>query len=133
MKRITLCLLAIMLFTKSFSQEKGPALTKEYYMQKSKNQKITAWVLLGTGIGMILGGMAINYSSTDGGEDQGLWLSYLGGATALTSIPFFISGHKNKKRALSVAVSNQKNYFLSQNNIAFKPQPVISLTITLGK
>ena len=131
MKRITLCLLAIMLFTKSFSQEKGPALTKEYYMQKSKNQKITAWVLLGTGIGMTLGGMAINYSSTDGGEDQGLWLSYLGGATALTSIPFFISAGKNKRKAASITFINEKIWMAQQGALVGKIQPGISLKLSL--
>ena len=41
----------------SFSQvEKAPKLSKEYYLQKSKNKKTAAWILLGGGTAMIVGG-----------------------------------------------------------------------------
>ena len=130
--------MTLLLFVvKSFSQtQSSPELSKDYYLQKSKNQKITAWVLLGAGVGMTVGGLLINLdqpyyggSSTD--NAKGLWLSYVGIASTLASIPFFISSHKNKKRAASVSINNQRIYFPQQNGFAAKTQPSINLKIGL--
>ena len=42
------------------------------------------------------GGILDNDSTNN---DKGIWLSYLGGATTIASIPFFISAGKNKRKA----------------------------------
>lgn len=51
--------------------------------------------MIGTGITMIIGGIAINANSE---KYNGQWLTYLGSGIALASIPVFISGGKNKRR-----------------------------------
>ena len=135
MKKMIFYVCLLLIFGKTFSQETtSPVISKDHYLQKSRNQKTTAWILLGAGIGMAIGGIVINldqpiYGGSSKDNDKGLWLSYLGGATALTSIPFFISAHKNKKRAAAVTINNQHIPFPQQNSLCI--QPAIALKINL--
>lgn len=97
----------------SFGQQTVPKQNSNWqesdYYKKSKNQKTAAWVLLGTGTAMFVGGMIahVNYvnknadilaglgaTTTTGEVIAGVGLLVAGG-----SIPFFISASKNKKMA----------------------------------
>lgn len=61
MKRIMLPLFSLLILAKTFSQPAtSPVISKDHYLQKSKKQKTAAWILLGAGIGMAIGGIAIN-------------------------------------------------------------------------
>ena len=76
----------------------------DYHMLQHKKAKTTGWVMLGVGIGMTIAGIGINASqgildNDSTNNNQGLWLSYLGAATAIASIPSFISAGKNKRKA----------------------------------
>jgi len=109
------------------------ALSKEDYLRKAKNQRIAAWVSLGGGIGMIISGFSINVSEGwgDGNQNKGLWLSYVGGAAALVSIPLFITARKNKKRAASIGLSNQSIYLPRQSYMFVKAHPTITLKVQM--
>lgn len=132
-----LSLFSLLIFANTFSQTTtSPAISKDQYLQKSKNQKNIAWILLGAGIGMTIGGIVINldqpvYGGSSKDNAKGLWLSYLGGATTLASIPFFISARKNKKRAASVAINNQHIPLPQQSSSSLKMQPAIALKLDL--
>jgi len=78
----------------------------DFHISKKKANNTAAWITLGGGVAMIVGGLGINmdqpvFGSNASSEDnnKGLWLSYLGGATTLISIPLFISAGKHKKKA----------------------------------
>jgi len=76
----------------------------DYHMLKRKKAKTTGWIMLGSGIAMTIGGIGINMSggildNDSTNNDKGLWLSYLGAATTIASVPFFISAGKNKRKA----------------------------------
>ncbi|HEX5152253.1 MAG TPA: hypothetical protein VFW07_12455 [Parafilimonas sp.] len=134
MKKILVLIISMLIARASFSQtDTAQALTKGYYMRKAKNQKITAFVLIGAGVTMFVAGGAINFNDNflEGNSDKGLWLCYVGGAVTLSSIPFFIASHKNKVKGLSLALKKQPVY-LPYNNTAFM-QPAISLQIGMGK
>lgn len=103
MKKI-IFLLTVSLFTlQSFSQTQTPEPTKDYYLQKSKNQKKTGWIILagGTTIGVI-GGISLSqmdfWSSDDSAYDAAGMLLFGGIVTDLVSIPFFISSAGNARR-----------------------------------
>lgn len=75
------------------------------YLMKYKTSKTAGWVLLGSGIGMILGGgIAFASYASDGFNGvapvtaETLFI-IVGPATALVSIPFFISAKRNKAKA----------------------------------
>src|SRR5512146_2732795 len=57
MKKFILSITLLLFTINSFSQvEKAPRLSRDYYLQKSKNKKTTAWILLAGGTAMIVGG-----------------------------------------------------------------------------
>ena len=75
----------------------------DFHLSKHKTNKLAAWITLGGGLSMVVAGFGINTSGgiVDGdstNNNKGLWLSYLGGATTLTSIPLFIAAGKHKKK-----------------------------------
>jgi len=138
MKKIIFSLTLFLFIVKSFSQtQTSPAFSKDYYLQKSKSQKTTAWILLGTGLGIAAAGgivQLIHENQRNGGFDfdfTGAFIAIGGGVVALSSTPFFISSSKNKKKAASIAISNQNVFLPQQNSFALKTQPTITLKIGL--
>ena len=134
MKKIFFCLKLLLLTVKSFSQT--PALSKEDYLKKSKTQKTVGWVMLGGGVAMTtIGYVIINQQVNDDPLNaittgQGyVVLMIAGAATALGSIPFFISSAKNARRAAAISFNNQKILFPQQNTFVLKTQPTVTLKI----
>jgi hypothetical protein len=75
---------------------------KSSLLQKSRGQKTAAWIFLGGGAALITTGFLVGESSnsfSDNKLESGAVLVVVGGASALASIPFFISSTKNRKRA----------------------------------
>ena len=112
--------------------DKTPYDSYDFYVQKQKANKTTAWVLLGSGVVMTIAGLGINMEGgvLDGdstNNNKGLWLSYLGGATTVASIPFFISAHKHNRNA-SISLKNETYTF---RNTPFKRQRIVSIAFAL--
>lgn len=85
-------------------ENQSPQELYDFHMSKKKANNTAAWITFGSGVAMIVGGLGINMSGGIVDNDatnnnKGLWLSYLGGATTLVSIPLFISAGKHKKKA----------------------------------
>lgn len=138
MKKIILCLTILLFIVKSFSQtQTSLALSKDYYLQKSKGQKTIGWILLGTGLGIAATGgivQLMHEGKSNGGFDfdfTGAYIAIGGGVVSLLSIPFFISSSINKRKAASITISNQNIFLPQQNSFALKTQPTIILKIRL--
>lgn len=136
MKKI-ICLPLFLLFSISiFSQQsQSPALSKEYYLQKSKNQKTTGWVLLAGGTAIAIGGGILfgnsDFLSGDSNADAGGYLMLGGIAADLISIPFFISSAKNARKAASLSFNNQKILLRGESNCMVRLHSAICLKIEL--
>jgi hypothetical protein len=108
---------------------------KTAYLKKSRNQQITAWVLLGGGIGVsVIGLTQINVAGSDNGSvnnTPGTVLLATGLAASLTSIPLFIASQKNKKRAVSVSFKHEKMQQLINSGYVTKHVPSLNLSIGL--
>jgi len=81
-----------------------PVQTKEYYLKRSKRQKNTAWIILGSGIALIGTGIVIAAHQKEP-EHAGVALVLVSGpgiVTSLVSIPFFISSGRSKWHAMNV-------------------------------
>jgi len=127
--------LTVSLFTlSSFSQTLNPTLTKDDYLQKSKKQKTTGWILFIGGTTMaVIGGLVFSdnfdYSSNVATDASGYLV--LGGLFVdLLSIPFFISSAKNNRKAASISLNTQK-LSLPEYNISI-PKQQIALTFKIG-
>ncbi|HMO32357.1 MAG TPA: hypothetical protein PKE63_09280 [Lacibacter sp.] len=106
MKKILLMIAGVLLFLQLAAQQQPVVKDRQYYLDKSKSQRITGWVLAGAGSAMIIGGYIGFQENFDlfgpGGENEA-WIMLLGVPVALSSIPFFISASKNKGRAEMMA------------------------------
>ena len=138
MKKIIFSLILTLFVVKSFCQTTiGQTLSKDCHLQKSKNQKKAGWILLGSGLGIAaIGGIIqLNDENQRGGgfgfDFTGTWIAMGGGVVALSSIPFFISSAKNKRRTAVVSLSTPKLLLLQENTFAWKIQPALKLNIEL--
>ena len=112
MKKILILLLLFSLCITVLSQEQH---TKEYYLQKSKKQKTTAWILTAGGVVVgIIGLSQINLAGEADGEvnnTPGTILFATGGVATITGIILFTKAGRNKKRAINVTTGiNIKSY-----------------------
>lgn len=116
-KKIVFSLLVITLGITVSGQQPEPVnkMTRQDYLQKSKNQKTTGWILLGGGtamavVGAIVFGQSDWLSEDDPNTDLGGFL-FVGGIVAdLVSIPFFISSSSNARKAAAISLIT-KEYF----------------------
>lgn len=119
------------------------------YLQKSKNQKKAARILLGSGAGLILvsfiiprgklveEGICIGPYCSDKYRNDGIKTALLatGGASSLISIPLFIASKRNRRKAMSASLNFQMEsiqalhlYSLSTNRF-----PVAGPILHLGR
>ena len=136
MKKMILAFTIILFTAATISQT--PAPSKEYYLQKSKNQKTTGWVLLGGGTAMAVVGIIL--ASSDNPEsgdiygpnfESGSLLLVAGLAADLISIPFFISSANNARKAANISFNHQKILYPQPGNFVVKSQPSITIRIRI--
>jgi len=134
MKKIILFFALLLLISNTYSQVLSDSTskdnsTKAYYLQKSKNQREGAWVLL-------IGGMAIfagtalyeshNLDFNSPHRNQGMVPIYISIACAAGSIPLFIAAGKNKLNAIKVTA------YIKMEKIPVLQQTGINLNISLN-
>ncbi len=103
MKRTTILLLMISFSLSSFSQNETVIKDKNYYLKKSKNQKVGAFILLGVS--------AVSFAIVAPGNvdfDAILPLAILGTASGVGSITLFIASGRNKRKAATVYLQMQR-------------------------
>ncbi len=130
MKRILVslfCFFTMIAETKAQLDTAKPIPVKSGYdllLKKARNQKTIAWVFLGGGIGLAITGAVIGTNVVDNVGSQsidklgaslqtGSVLLLAGGVCMASSIPFFISSGKNRRKA-SVVLKNESTFLLQQ-------------------
>lgn len=136
---LTMIFFSISVVTFCQQNEPAPQLTKQDYLQKSKSQKTIAWILAGTGVTSVI----ISIATLDGteifsfieGNDKPInrfgALFFGGSAVALSSIPFFISSGKNRRKAMNLSFKMEQVTQLRIASLVNKPTPSVSLKIRL--
>jgi hypothetical protein len=69
------------------------------YLSKSRTQNTVGFVLLGLGLAAITGGIIETTQNLFSSDNTGATFILLGLGATVTSVPFFISGAKNKGKA----------------------------------
>jgi len=132
----------ILAFLMGFSaQTFGQEMTKENYLEKSRRQKTTGWILLGGGVAMaVAGGILFNenfilFGASDAEDNKagiGGAMFVVGGLAALGSIPLFINSSSNAKKAALISFKNQPlNNLRYAGNIP-KSIPSVHISIPLN-
>ena len=108
------------------------------YLEKSRNQKTGAWILLGGGAALTVIGIVSFKRNFEvmGDSESGLGeaiLTGVGVGAMAGSIPLFISSAKNKRRAMDVkaGVKMESGYELVKDRIGTRPFPALSVRIGL--
>jgi hypothetical protein len=136
MKKIILIMLLLTMSATSFSQPKTETSTvKADYLQKSKNHKATAWVMLGGGAAFILLGDLIGNSKKSSFSDAGTGfvIAGIGALSMLGSIPLFIaaSGNKRKAKTASAFFRMETVPVIQQSGTFSRSIPVVAIKIRL--
>jgi hypothetical protein len=139
MKKGIFLLLLLQISLSAFSQEThNSLLTKEDYLKKSNSQNKAGWVLLGTGIGCIVGfantfELNLNLGESASQNDNTLSTLFgVGGLASITgSIISFVSAGKNKRKAVSITLINEKLLLPMQEASTMKTQPAINVRLKL--
>jgi len=109
MKKMTILSLLLILSANLFSQQttSSPTFNKQDYLQKSKNQKTAAWVLLGGGIVLMGSGFLIGDRKESSFSDAGtgVVIGGIGFLATIGSIPLFITSSKNKRRGMNATAN----------------------------
>jgi hypothetical protein len=128
MKKAILLAILLVISAATFSQQikSSPTLTKQDYLQKSKNQKTAAWVLLGGGIAMF----AIAAPGNVSFDALGV-LVVVGTVATLSSIPLFIASHRNKKKSMSLSFKNETAPQIQKSSFVYRSVPSLTLKISL--
>ena len=113
-------------------------------IQKSKNQKTGAWILLGAGTAVFLGGVVVLTSESmwavaetvfDGEgstTSSGGILIVAGSLAMLGSIPLFIASGNNRQKALRLSVGTQQITLPVKGAWTYQYQPAVALKIRIG-
>ncbi len=133
------CLIFLFTFTvgSCFGQATKSTNTKNDYLKKSRNQKTAAWVLLGGGFVVTMVGVGV--ASNNFWEDiitgkesaRGTGAAITGLALMAGSVPLFIASGKNRRKAFSLSIKNEKMHYPYKNSLLQKPVPSLSLTMNL--
>ena len=132
MKKVITLVTLVALSSQCFSQLASTDSLATNYLQKGKNQKTLAWVMLGGGVGLIVqaGAVAepIQYNICLFCENQPLvkqrndalptTLAITGLVSILASIPMFVVAHHTKTKASSIGFKQLPVYLPGKNSEA---------------
>ncbi len=128
LRKIFVLTIVLALAVPLFSQETFPkdSVTSDYYLQRSKSQKISGFIFLGIGVTTLA---LLSKGDTD--FDILPALAIGGIAATVVSIPLFISSGKNKRKAMSLSVKNEKAFILRNGSFTQKSFPALSVRLSL--
>lgn len=145
MKKLFVVIIIVELSLNTFCQESPESQNSQSLLQKSKNQKTAALLMLGGGV--VVGTIGTIISFNNAVEELGAGFNnrndapivtgeILVGAGALmmiASIPLFISPSHNKKKALSLSVLDEKGNVIMNQKTLVRSFTVVKLKVDLDK
>jgi hypothetical protein len=134
MKKSLLTVLFLSVITTVFSQQQ--IRNKDYYLQKSRNQKNAGLITLGGGTALVIAGFLVGNSGSDDTELDnamaGGIMVVTGAAAIVISIPLIIASGRNKRRAEKATVSFQMQPLDSPAISMYAKRPIPAVGIHIG-
>ena len=124
--KLYLTLVLIILYCTAYSQDTRPAKhpkTKEGYLQKSREQRVGGFILLGAGI---IGIAAVAPGNASFGTTG--TVAILSTAAILGSVPLFLAARRNKRKSRKMSAYFQLDKALEEislNKTSLRPHNVI--------
>ncbi len=108
-------------------------ITRQKYLDKSKNQRTAGFIILGAGTVLVGAGAirSVNDLFTD--NETGGYMMIGGAVLALLSIPEFISSRTNARKAASLGFRNQDIRIPQWGGWTSRMQPAIGFTMDLSR
>lgn len=133
MKKTLLLLTLLWVAAASFGQDTTAAVPSgEFYLQKSKDQKRAAWILLGGGTALaVAGAIQIGNTSFWSNDNSGYVLFSVGTVAGLISVPLFISSARNARRAATFSFHQQPLLVPQHSTLILQRQPTLTLSVGL--
>lgn len=106
---------------------------KDSIMQKSKNQKTAAWIMLGGGAGLIVAGYAVPYRVNNSGTLNPIKPGLIIGGTLVMGSSYFLfhASANHKRQAMRIVMDTQQTILPVKGGWASSLQPALTLTIPL--
>jgi uncharacterized membrane protein len=135
MKIITMLAMLLIIGAATFCQQTNPspALTKQDYLKKSKNQKTAAWILLGGGSALVVTGILLSNNASFDNLGTTAGVAIVGGLSMLGSIPLFLASGRNKRKAMTASTffKIETVPVIQHASFARKSYPALSVKINL--
>lgn len=134
MKKIILFSALLILANSVFSQpaNPSPALTKQDYLKKSKDQKTAAWIFMGGGIGLAILGFQADKHVEGNLENSGKIVAIVTGLAAISvGTTLFILASENKKRAGVISFRMETAPLIQQRSFVYRSYPALSFRLKL--
>lgn len=109
------------------------SMSKQDYLDKSRRQKTTGFIMLGGGVVMATAGGILfneNFNLNGGGEAEGIMM-VAGTLVALGSIPMFISAGNNARKAAQMSFRNEPLHIPKYAGNLPRSVPSLTLKIPL--
>jgi hypothetical protein len=109
------------------------SMSKQDYLDKSRMQKNTGFIMLGGGVAMATAGAILfnkNFNLNGGGDAEGIMM-VAGTLVALGSIPMFISSGNNARKAAQMSFRNEPLHIPKYAGNLPRSVPSLTLKIPL--
>ncbi|MCS5490392.1 hypothetical protein [Algoriphagus limi] len=140
MKKLFIALFVMATFIGAAYPSFAQQMTKQDYLEKSKKQKTTAFILLGGGAAVAGAGVILfseNFcifgctQSEVNASNAGGVMFLAGGAAMIASIPVFVSSGKNARKAAELNFNYQPMNMPRYTGAIPKSYPALTLTIPI--
>ena len=132
MRKFFFCTTLLFLATSSFSQQTDSSrtLTKQDYLEKSKNQKTAARIMLIGGAVVAVGSIILDATSDwDKSETPYIVAFSAGCASMIGSIPLFVASKRNKRKGMDATTyfEIRRNPVATNTGFTFHSTPTLAV------
>lgn len=116
----------------SFGQKTETPMTKQEYLDKSKRLERTGWIMMGSGVALSVGVIALAYEDDAFDSSLGAAILVLGAASFVSSFGVLIASRNTADKAAELSFTNQAIYLPKYaNERGTKSFPSLKLSIAL--